>query len=137
LAANKAVTVGIQRMTERIRPDTSGRPRIYALRTALVEADPALIEAKKPYCTAQEFDCYLWPKGSDGKSMKEDPVKEHDHGMDAARYMCSHLDSPGPSSMGVMVGGSKAISGGTIPRASSGGSYAAIGGRGGDMWRTV
>jgi len=94
--ARKAVTPGIQAVEARIRPSMHGdgtmRPKLYILRNALVTADPLLIEAKKPYSTEQEFGEYVWPKGKDGKPEKEEPVKEHDHGMDMIRYAVAHFD---------------------------------------------
>ena len=57
------------------------------MRDSLVEVDEALREDTKPYCTEQEFDSYVWPKGQDGKAVKEQPVKLFDHGMDAMRYL--------------------------------------------------
>lgn len=128
IPANKAVSVGIQRMSERIRLDHGGRPRMFALRTALVESDPLLIEAKRPYSTLQEFDCYLWAKGSDGKPNKEEPVKEHDHGMDCARYMVAHLDAPGVSSMGAYAGNTKLPDRAMLETVGAGGSAGAWGG---------
>lgn len=94
--ARKDLSPGIQAVQARIRAAGDGRPRLFVLRNAPVEADPLLIEAKKPYSTGQEFGDYVWPKGKDGKPMKEEPVKEHDHGMDALRYMVNHLDVKPP-----------------------------------------
>ena len=56
------------------------------------ETDQELVDAKAPTCTAQEFDCYIWPKDVDGKSKKEAPVKENDHGMDSMRYATMSVD---------------------------------------------
>jgi phage terminase large subunit len=47
-----------------------------------------LIDAKKPWCTEQEFTDYVWSN----KKTKEEPVKENDHGMDAVRYAVMHVD---------------------------------------------
>ncbi len=63
-----------------------GKPRLYIMRGALVERDDTLEMSHRPVCTEQEFDSYVWPKGADGRSLKEAPVKEHDHGLDALRY---------------------------------------------------
>lgn len=90
--ARKAITPGIQAVQARIRPAGDGRPRLYVLKGALVEADPELIEAKRPYSTEQEFGDYVWPKGADGKPNKELPVDDNNHGMDAMRYMVAALD---------------------------------------------
>jgi phage terminase large subunit len=83
----KDVTTGIQAMTDRI---VSGRLHIF--RDALVEPDPELMEAHKPYCTAHEFDNYVWDRKPDGSISKEAPKKENDHGMDALRYAVMYED---------------------------------------------
>lgn len=92
--AIKEVTVGIQRLTDRLRKAADGRPRIFFLRDSLVERDNALAEAKKPTSTVEEFDGYCWAKSPDGRPVKEEPVKVDDHGMDTARYACAHIDGP-------------------------------------------
>lgn len=95
--ANKEVSPGIQAVQERLKGAGDGRPRLFMLRDSLVEADEELIETKKPFCTEQEFDSYVWAKGQDGKPAKEAPVKLYDHGMDAMRYMVmARPDEMGP-----------------------------------------
>lgn len=91
-AANKAVSVGIQCVSERVRPQADGRPRLFVLRTALDAQDPELDAAKRPMGLMQEIDSYVWRKGGDGSAVKEEPVKEHDHACDAMRYMVMALD---------------------------------------------
>ena len=91
IPAEKAVTVGIQAVTERLQMEGDGKPRLFILRDALVEIDRSLEEAKKPTCTLEEFDAYVWPHTRDGAPMKEAPVKENDHGMDAMRYAVMSL----------------------------------------------
>jgi len=92
IAANKDVSPGIQAVQARLRKAGDGKPRLFVMRGALDQADPQLLEKRKPISTEQEFDVYLWPKGADGKPMKEQPVKEHDHGMDAMRYVARYVD---------------------------------------------
>ena len=95
IGAYKAVQRGIQVVQERLKIAGDGKPRLYLLRGVLVERDEKLVEAKRPWCTEQEFDGYRWPKGQDGKTVKEEPVKENDHGMDAVRYLGAQLDLRG------------------------------------------
>ena len=141
IPAKKSVTVGIQAVTERLRIAGDGKPRLYVLRSALAETDPMLLEAKRPTCLMQEMDCYVWAKGSDGKPNKEEPVKEHDHHLDALRYMVQHLDAKGVGSFAAI--GPVASSAATIPvetdtvGTSKGGSFAAVGGRGGGWSKWV
>lgn len=92
VAANKALT-GLQHVEARLRPDDSGRCGLCFLEDSLIEADPALIEKKLPTCTEQEFETYVWPRDAGGQSIKEVPVKKHDHGMDAMRYAVMYVDS--------------------------------------------
>jgi PBSX family phage terminase large subunit len=90
-AANKAVSPGIQRVQEQMKVMGDGKARLFIMRDSLVERDEELALHHKPVCTEQEFDMYAWPKGADGKPMKEEPVKDHDHGMDAMRYAVMRL----------------------------------------------
>lgn len=94
-AAHKAITPGIQAVQERLKIAGDGKPRLFVLRDSLVERDESLEEAKKPYSTEQEFDGYQWPKGMDGKALKEVPVDLDNHGMDALRYGVAYADSLG------------------------------------------
>lgn len=93
--ASKAVRSGIDKVIERLKPAADGRPRLFIVRDCLVERDERLVAAKKPWCTAQEIDGYVWPKGKPGKNEDENPVKENDHGMDPARYMVVYRDGMG------------------------------------------
>jgi PBSX family phage terminase large subunit len=93
--ARKTISRGIQAVQARLRPAGDGKPRIFFLRNALAEVDDALVEAKLPYATDQEFENYVWPKGKDGKPEKEMPVDAYNHGMDAARYMVANFDVRG------------------------------------------
>lgn len=90
--AHKDVSPGLQAVANRLRPAGDGRPRLFIMRDALVERDQVLSEAKKPCCTAEEWDGYVWQKAPDGRPIKEEPVKVDDHGMDTTRYMVAHLD---------------------------------------------
>lgn len=97
-AANKAITVGIQKVEERLKLAGDGKPRLFVMRNALVEQDEALVNARQPVSTEQEFEMYVWPKGQDGKAIKEIPIDMHNHGMDALRYVVMRLDGAVTSS---------------------------------------
>lgn len=105
--AKKEVTVGIQAVANRLRAAGDGRPRMFFLRDSLVERDPMLTEAKKPCCTVEEFDGYVWVKQADGKPNKEEPVKVDDHGADASRYLAMYLDAGEIYGGGVILHGAK------------------------------
>jgi PBSX family phage terminase large subunit len=87
LPAYKAVSPGIQAVEGRLRDH-----RLFYLRDSLVRRDPALVEKKKPTCTEEEFDSYIWNLAG-GRRKGEEPVKENDDGMDASRYCVAHVDS--------------------------------------------
>jgi phage terminase large subunit len=92
VAADKRVDAGIQAVQRRIKKAEDGKPRLFIMRDSLVETDPSLVEASKPTCTADEIGGYVWDMAL-GKTPKEAPVKEDDHGMDAMRYMVMRLDN--------------------------------------------
>lgn len=103
IAADKAVTTGIQAVQDRLgnpeKPDEAP-PRLFIFEDALVEPDPRLLNeesgmAEGPTCTVEEIDGYVWAKGANGEDLKERPVKERDDGMDALRYAVRYADGYG------------------------------------------
>jgi len=88
IGAQKAVTLGIDKVKERLKVAGDKRPRLYILRDSLIELDQDLKREHKPTCTAEEFPAYVW---SNSKT-KEQPKKEDDHGMDDIRYAVMYLD---------------------------------------------
>jgi PBSX family phage terminase large subunit len=93
IAAKKSISPGLQAVAQRLAVDpVTKKPRIYFVRDALVERDEALADASMPTSTPEEFDSYLWPKGADGKTIKEVPIDANNHGMDAMRYAVMYLD---------------------------------------------
>jgi phage terminase large subunit len=95
-AAMKAVSLGIQAVQGRMRKSGDGKPRIFIMAGALVEADPILLNDKKPVCTEQEIESYIWIPTKDSKPNKEAPLKENDHGMDPMRYIVAYVDGIHP-----------------------------------------
>lgn len=89
--AKKAKTKGIQTTQARFKVQGDGKPRIFFMRDALVRRDQALVDSGKPTSTVDEITGYVWPKGKTGDKAEE-PVKEHDHGMDCVRYLSTHRD---------------------------------------------
>lgn len=90
--AAKAVSVGIQKVQERLRVAGDGKPRLFILRDCKVERDEPLHEARKPTSTEEEIEGYIWAQFHDGKPNKEEPVKLNDHGCDAMRYAVMQID---------------------------------------------
>jgi phage terminase large subunit len=97
-AAKKGVSDGIQAGQSRFKVQEDGRPRLFLLKDALVERDPDLEAAKKPTCTEEEITGYVWAV-KPGGALKEEPLKENDHGMDAMRYMVAQRDLVGVTRM--------------------------------------
>lgn len=91
-AATKDVSPGIQAVKARLKVQPDGKPRLYLVRGALVEADALLIADNKPTCTEDEIPGYSWKKYDDGKPNKEEPIKLNDHGCDTQRYIVAHVD---------------------------------------------
>jgi phage terminase large subunit len=91
--AYKAISAGIQAVQHRLQVAGDGKPRLYLMRESLVARDEVLSAAGKPFCTEQEIDGYVWPKGQDGRPVKEVPVDMDNHGMDAMRYAVAYVDA--------------------------------------------
>lgn len=89
--ANKRVKVGIQALSERLRVQPDGKPRIFWMRNALVRTDPRLQAAHKPTQTYDEISSYVWDQNKTDKG-EDQPKKSDDHGIDATRYIVMHLD---------------------------------------------
>lgn len=90
-AAKKTVSDGIQAVAARLRPAGDGKARLFFLRDSVVDRDIELQNAKKPTCTEDEFDTYVWDTRQ-GMAKGEQPVKEMDDGVDALRYMVASQD---------------------------------------------
>jgi len=96
IPARKAVEDGIQEVRKRLHRDAvRGKPRLYVMRDCVVRRDQRLLSASLPSSTIEEFELYARETVTEGRSVKEVPIKEHDHGMDAMRYLCMGL-RPGP-----------------------------------------
>jgi Phage terminase large subunit len=91
VAAPKGVSPGIQAVASRLKVAGDGKPRLLLLRGSVVERDPVLQEAKRPLCTEEEIDGYVWDSSS-GRTQGEVPVDKDNHGMDAMRYLVAKLD---------------------------------------------
>src|SRR6266567_6001944 len=89
-ASTQSVSDGIQAAAARYRAAGDGKPRLMHFRDALVERDPELSRQKKPTCTIEEPESYVWAETTTG--IKEEPVKENDHGLDQTRYMVARFD---------------------------------------------
>jgi len=79
--AKKDVESGIQRVAERLVVRKNGKPGVLI----------------HPRCvnTIREFGRYVWKSTTEGQVKKEEPLKVHDHTMDALRYMVMEIDYGG------------------------------------------
>jgi phage terminase large subunit len=86
VAATNDIRPGIDAVKQRLKVAGDGRPRLQFLRSARRETDSALEFAKRPLGVLDEITAYVWPKGADGKPVKEVPVDDNNHGLDSLRY---------------------------------------------------
>jgi hypothetical protein len=94
--AHKSVSDGIQAVQSRLKVQPDGKPRLFIRRGAVVERDPELDSGSLPVGAAEEIAGYVWAvKPGNKQGLKEEPVKEHDHAMDALRYMVAARDLVG------------------------------------------
>lgn len=98
--AFKLISPGIQAVQERLKKAGDGKPRLFVFGDALTERDEELERKRFPVCTEQEMEVYSWPKGADGKPVKEVPVDVHNHGCDMLRYGVAYADGLGRIDLG-------------------------------------
>lgn len=104
VSAKKAVSPGIQAVASRLKVLDDGKPRLMLVKDVTVRIDQRLLDLKRPISTEQEIELYEWDTSA-GRKRGEEPVKEHDHGCDAMRYMVMHLDSRRPARVSASVWG--------------------------------
>jgi len=85
IKADNAVLPGINAVKARLAQD-----RLFVVRDNLRYTDEVLRAERKPYRVEDEFLGYVWSN----KQAKEQPIKEDDHGLDAARYAALYIDRP-------------------------------------------
>lgn len=91
--AQNAILPGIDAVQQRLAVAGDGRTRLQFMADCLTDADEALSEAKKPLSTLDEFDVYVWDKGTANRERaKEKPVDANNHGMDVTRYLVMQVD---------------------------------------------
>ncbi len=107
--AQKDISTGLQT----VRAWLDAPPRLFFFRDALVARDARLTtdpvtgrRRHAPTCTIDEFSSYRWPSQEAGRAAPEHPLKVHDHGMDALRYLL----------MGIQRGGSEFVAAETAQR---------------------
>ena len=98
-SAYNPIARGVQAVKERLKVQPDGRPRLFLMEGAREDRDESLDDSRKPTCTAEELDGYVWAKSADGRPIKEEPIKINDHGCDALRYACAYVDDLGQTSV--------------------------------------
>ena len=91
VAADKRISIGIEKVEERLKVAGDGKPRLFIMDDSLVELDQELKAAFKPTCIYQEFPVYAYPLAASGKPVKEVPIDMDNHSMDAMRYGVMHI----------------------------------------------
>ena len=94
--AIKAIRAGIQEVTQRMQIRPHGRARIYIMRGCTVPWRTAktLYDPDYPRSTSDEFGVYRWPDSRENRAEGEEPIDQHNHGMDTMRYACMALARP-------------------------------------------
>jgi phage terminase large subunit len=91
-----SITAGVALVAARLGKPSDAEhpipPRLFIVGDSLDARDEKLSLEKKPVCTAEEFEAYSWPIGSDGKPTKEVPIDKDNHGLSAVRYVVQELD---------------------------------------------
>lgn len=91
--AYKERAVRIQAMKARLRVDpATGKARLYYLQDSLIERDPELARRKKPTCSEEEIEGYIWKRSPRLDHAEDEPMDGDDHGMDCSAYMVGFLD---------------------------------------------
>lgn len=81
---------GIEAMQSRFDRADDGRARIFFREnTRENQPDSFLVDHGKPTCCLEELVGYVW----DEDFLKDEPIADNDHAMDAARYVCRWVDS--------------------------------------------
>lgn len=87
------ISLGINNIQQRLVIQEDKRPRLVFIRGGLIDRDEDLARVHKPTCAEEEIEAYVWPKGADGKALKEVPVDDNNHAMDTMRYAAAYVDN--------------------------------------------
>ena len=86
--AEKTIRDGIQEVRQRLERRANGKARLYVFRgcTEPWRGAKALYRPEYPTSTFEEFGIYRWPTTRENRAEDEEPIDQHNHGMDALRY---------------------------------------------------
>lgn len=93
IEAENAILSGIQTVQGLLCKQPDDTYGLYFFADMLEDRDEELVKQKQPTTTLQELDLYAYPKGADGKPVKELPVDMFNHGADTLRYLCAKSGS--------------------------------------------
>jgi PBSX family phage terminase large subunit len=91
VGANQRSKGGLQMVSERMRVQEDGKPRLFILRSSIVQKDVEQETNSKPTSTIEEIPGYVWEETASGGT-KEEPHKDKDDGCDAMRYQVAYHD---------------------------------------------
>lgn len=86
-----SVRLGIQQIIARLGDPGDGKARLAVMEGALVERDEKRAAKHLPICLLDEIELYRRKVDASGVALEE-PVKEHDDGVDAMRYAVQFVD---------------------------------------------
>lgn len=92
--AFKEVQAGIESVVNHLSPRQPGGPRLFVVKNSLTERDRKLEADDRPTCLEEEVGRYIWKtaKSAAGAvAIKDVPVDENNHAMDALRYLVHSL----------------------------------------------
>jgi hypothetical protein len=105
------IEAGIDAVRRRLERAGDNRPRLFICNDSLRERDEQMEAEKLPIGLPAEMDAYTYPKGQDGKPIKETPIDRDNHSCDAARYAVTYVDR---------MSGNLTLDFGLMPLATSG-----------------
>lgn len=89
-----SISDGIQAVIKRLQDK-----RLLILADSSARRDPLLEQAKRPCGVTEEFESYVWDTRA-GRAPKELPIDDHNHALDALRYVVRYFDREEPNSGG-------------------------------------
>jgi hypothetical protein len=88
--ARKEIQAGIESVRMRMSPRQPGGPRLLVVKDCLVERDRELQATGRPTCLEEEVGRYVWKSAktnAGAQAVKDVPVDENNHALDALRYL--------------------------------------------------
>lgn len=87
-----SISYGIQLMKRRLKIQGDGRPRLFIMRAITDEIDMSLKDVYEPTGLNEEMFFYTWDEKSVKLGVKENPIDNYNHSIDALRGLIIRLD---------------------------------------------